>query len=399
MRRDYRTGSIYQRADGRWMGALTAGFNAKGKRKRITVSGMTPVEVRRKLREKKALLDVGAQVTTTTVRQWSEAYLKLREDDLKPKAWNAAASPIRRWVVPTIGTRKLDRLTAADIRAVDQAQYDANLKGSTVDATRRALHTMLKHAQAEGYHVPNPALMVKKPTVEPSDRTDLTLEESLACLAAVDRLGLPHGIRWALALLYGARQNEVLGLADDAIDWGTGGVRLEWQLQALRYKVKKKPEHGFHVPRGYRHRHLVDAWHLVEVKSKAGVRVLPGHPAVLAELALWREQRPANPWGLLFPRAGGRPLNDKLDRAEWWRIQDEAGVRHPSGRYYHIHECRNFAATRYDEQGADEGVVTSLLGHASIVTSRKYVTVHAERKSAAVARLATALELDGAGQQ
>lgn len=398
MRRDYGTGSVYQRTDGRWMGAIDIGFNTRGRRKRVTVSGKSATEVRRKLREKKALADTGAQIATTTVKQWAEAYLNLRADDLKPKAWNAAASPIRRWVVPTIGTRKLDRLTASDIRAVDQAQYDYGLKGSTVDATRRALHTMLKHAQAEGYHVPNPALMVKKPTVDTSDRTDLTLEESLACLAAVERLELPNGIRWALALLYGARQNEVLGLVEDCVDWETGDVRLEWQLQALRYKVKKRPEMGFHVPRGYRHRHLVDAWHLVEVKSKAGTRVLSGHPAVLVELARWREQRPANPWGLLFPRATGRPLNDKLDRSEWWRIQDEAGVRHPSGRYYHIHECRNFAATKLDEQGTDEQVVTSLLGHASIVTSRKYMSVHADRKRAAVAALASLLELGDAGQ-
>ena len=398
MRRDYGTGSIYQRDDGRWIGAIDIGFNTHGRRKRVTVSGKNATEVRRKLREKKALADTGAQIATTTVKQWADAYLTLREADLKPKAWNAAASPIRRWVVPTIGTRKLDRLTAADIRAVDQAQYDANLKGSTVDATRRALHTMLKHAQAEGYHVPNPALMVKKPTVETSDRTDLSLKESLACLAAVERLELPNGIRWVLALLYGPRQNEVLGITDECVDWTTGDVRLEWQLQALRYKVKKKPENGFHVPRGYRHRHLIDAWHLVEVKSKAGTRVLPGHPAVLDELARWRAARAANEWGLLFPTGAGRPLNDKLDRAEWWRIQDEAGVRHPAGRYYHIHECRNFAATKYDEQGTDEQVLTSLLGHASIVTSRKYMTVHADRKRAAVAALASLLELDGEGQ-
>ena len=432
-RREYGAGSIYQRHEARygcpdlipgpphpktgkptkvrpehkckarWYGVVEAGWTASGSRDRETVSGKTKSEALRKLRDRRKQIDSGETSTSPriTVKQWVDQYLELRKQPpkpLSPNAWNAAASPLRKWVVPTIGHKHLAKLTPADLRAVAQAQYDAGRKTSTADATQRAFMTALNRAVKEGLVIPQQVLKADRPGMGESDRLDLPLEDALACLAVAQEL--PHGIRWALTLLYGTRQGEMLGLVEvdpitgeRCIDFDEGVIRLAWQLQALKYKEKGRPEKGFEVPRDYVAVHLHGAYHLVRPKSKAGIRVLPMLPPVEDALRAWLAVRPENPRGLVFPTAKGLPCNDKVDREEWWAIQCTAGVGHPGGRWWHIHECRNLAATQLDGVGASDNVITSLLGHATILTSRGYMTAHLDAKRDAVAKVAALLGL------
>ena len=57
-RREYKTGSIYQRSsDGMWVGTLEAGFTKTGARRRIPVYGKTEAVVKRKLRDKRLQIE------------------------------------------------------------------------------------------------------------------------------------------------------------------------------------------------------------------------------------------------------------------------------------------------------------------------------------------------------
>jgi integrase len=109
--------------------------------------------------------------------------------------------------------------------------------------------------------------------VPKSDREDIPLMDALAILAVASEL--PHGTRWATALLHGMRQGECLGLTWDAIDFENDVMSLEWQLQPLPYIDRKNKALGFRVPDDFEASHLVDAYHLVRPKSKAGVRTFP----------------------------------------------------------------------------------------------------------------------------
>lgn len=405
-RREYGEGSIYQRAsDGLWVATKEDGWNANGTRRRLVVTAKTRAEVVRKIKHREAAVERGevaaVRADRTTVKQWIDRYLELRKlppKPLAPKGWNAAASPLRKWVIPTIGHKRLGALTPADLRAVAQAQYDAGLKTSTADATQRAFMTALNRAVKEGMTVPQQVLKADRPGMGESDRLDVPLDHALACLAVAE--SLPHGLRWALTLLYGARQGEILGLVErdpitgePCVDFDAGVIRLAWQLDTLKYVERGNPKKGFEIPRDYVAVHLVGSYHLVRPKSKAGTRVLPMPDPVADAMRSWLEARPTNPWGLVFPTVAGRPSNDKNDREEWWAIQCTAGVGHPGGRWWHIHECRNLAATQLDEVGASDNVITSMLGHASILTSRGYMTAHLDAKRAAVERVAARLGL------
>lgn len=418
-RNDYGGGSIYKTKDGRYRGALSAGWTERGTRKRITVSGKSEAIVKRKLRDLKRAQERGEIVVgRTTIKQWADTYLQMRVHDLRPKAYRAAESPIRKWVIPTIGGRRLDQLTPGDIRAVDDAQRNATPPVQP-HATRRVLTTMLNWAIREGHTVPPRVLKVPIPKAAKSDRQGMSVEEGIRLLEAASRLD--HGTRWLVTILYGVRLGEALGLTWDAVDFDAGEIRVEWQLQPLPYNIPRDRKSGFRIPDGFECRHLVDSFHLVRPKSGAGLRVAPMLPAVRDGLMSWRgvarcenyleiEDRlcdgllhfkpgdleapcakcrgrcgsmvadfiASNQHGLVWPDRNGRPRNDKHDREEWWRLQAEAGIAHPSGRPYHVHECRNFAATMLLEAGVDEHVITSLLGHSSIVTSRRYMTVRRE---------------------
>lgn len=395
-RREYGTGGIHQRAsDGRWVGTLEAGITAKGTRRRLYVTGKTEAAVKRKLRDKKAAMERGEVGTNPreTVHGWAKKYLAIRVTQLSPNGYNAAASPIRRWIIPTVGHKRLDTLTPADIRAVAKAQRDAGRKTATAAATQRAMMTMLRAAAVEGHQIPPRIFLVPAPEADVSDREGMTVPEGLACIKAAAEL--PHGTRWLVTLLYGMRQGECLGLTWDAIDFEAGEfgeIVIEWQLQALPYNIHRDRSSGFRIPDGYEAKHLIDSFHLVRPKSRQGYRVAPLLEPVRDSLLRWRELAPDNKWGLVWP-INGRPGNDKKDRAEWWALQAGAGVAHPDGRAYHVHECRNFAATMLLEAGVDEHIVTSLLGHSSIIMSRKYMTVRREPLLAALTKVGERLQL------
>lgn len=404
-RRDYGSGSVYQRKDGRWVATIEDGWTADGTRKRTVLTAKTKAEVKRKLRDRQLAIErgeIGANARET-VKGWADKYLEIRKRDLRPKAYSAAASPIRRWIVPTIGHRRLDQLTPADVRSVHEAKRAA---GKDPGDAHRVLMTMLNAAVADGYAIPHLTLKTKAPKAGKSDRAAMTVDEGIACIEVASTL--PHGSRWLVTLLYGMRLGECLGLTWDAIDFSAGDfgeIRIEWQLQALPYNVPRDRSSGFRVPDGYDARHLVDSFHLVRPKSDKGYRVAPLLAPVRDGLLVWREIAPPNPWGLVWPNLKGRPANDKHDRAEWWALQQTAGVCHPTRRWrdeatgqqvpapYHVHECRNFAATMLLESGMPEHVVTDLLGHTDLATSLRYRTIRREPLLEAMERVGQRLHL------
>jgi len=406
-RRNYGDGSIYQRAsDGRYVGAFMAGWTDNGTRRRITVTAKTRAEAVRKLRDRRREHEQYGDSSfdqRMTVKTWAEQYLEMRANGigckpLRPNALAAARTPVTKWIIPAIGHRRLRDLNPGDVRKVIQAHYDAGKKTATADSTHRVLMTMLRYAKREGAAIPDNVFMVPGPGSGENDRRPLSLPETLLCLAAAQ--SLPHGLRWLFALLYGARQSEMLGMVEadpltgePLIDWEAGTVELRWQLQALPYVDTKDKSKGFRIPRGYKAVHLTLRWHLVEVKSSKGVRVLPLIPATKKALREWLDVRPANPWGLVFPAADGRPADHGDDREEWWAIQGLAGVGHPAGRYYHVHECRNSAATELDRVGASDTVAMSLMGHAQIDTTRRYQLADIDAKRQVIEAIAQRYEL------
>lgn len=395
-RREYKTGSLYQRKDGMWVGTLEAGWTVEGKRRRITISAKTEADAKKKLRDKRLQIEregLPSASSRMTVKAWSEQWLAVTQTQLRPKPWATDRSAVRQWIVPTIGHRRLDEITPADVRAVAQAQRAAGRSTSTAKRTHTTLTAMLRAAMIDGHQIPARVLLVKSPEIAANDRDEMPVAELLLMLNAAHEL-LPHWSRWFMQSLHGMRPAECLGLTWSAIDFNASAMVVEWQLQALPYVDRKNKALGFRVPDGYEARRLVDAYHLTRPKTKKGHRVIPLVPAMRQALLDWRDVAPETPLDLVWPAISGRPAREKDDLAEWYALQDTVGVRHPTGRHFYIYEARHGLATRLMEEGVDEHVITAIMGHSSIVTSRGYMHANQRHALEAMEKVATRLQLD-----
>lgn len=394
-RRNYGSGSVYQRSDGRWYGAIEAGFTKSGRRRRMTVSSPSEKETKRKLRDLIRRIEADGFTGVdpkTTVKVYAEGYLERVQQTTRPQTFATTRTALNTWTIPTIGHRRLGDLEPEDVRAVTRAITRAGLSTSTARRYQAALTGMLKAATLDGHPIPQRVLMTEKPAAAVSDRKAMTTAEALLVLQAAS--ALPSGSRWALALLQGMRQGEALGLTWDAVDLAKGTLRIEWQLQPLNYRDNRKKREGFLLPDGYEVRHLEGAFHLVRPKSKSGFRVIPLVPWAANALEVWRSVSPPNPHGLVWPTTAGRPVKAPDDTKEWQQIQDAAGVRHPAGRHYHVHEARHSTATLLMELGISESVRVAIMGHSSITTTQGYEHVETATARAALEQVAERLRLN-----
>lgn len=396
-RRQYRTGSVYQRAsDGLWIGTVEAGWTRSGARRRVSVAAKTEAACKRRLRDRQREINqTGEAVTSgrTTVKSWAETWLEITVKTSGPNTFTTDRGAINKWIVPIIGHRRLDQLNPGDMRAVAKALQDAGRSSTTAHSYHGLLRRMLKAAVQEGHRVPERVLSMEAPRVAVNDRMALSTPEVLRLLhVAAD---LPHGSRWALAFLQGIRQGEALGLTWDMVDLDAGTLTVSWQLQPLPYLDRRNKAKGFRVPNGHEARHLVNAYNLVRPKTTKSWRVQPLVPWAAEALTRWRDIAPPSPYGLVWPAADGRPANARDDTWEFDALQGTAGVGHPAGRYYFGHEARHSCATVLMELGVPESVRLAIMGHSTMTVTRGYEHVNIDQAREALAGVAARLQLAG----
>ena len=386
-----------------WVASVEGGYTKRGTRRQVRRRARSETHAKQLVREMLRAADAGQSEASasTTVKTWCEKWLAQHVRRLGPATYSNHASHVRLWIIPTIGHKRLDKLTPADVRAVQNAVLDAGRKGSTACRVDALLKQMLTDAQVEGHAVPERVLKVEPPVMSEPERGDIPVPDAVAILTAAlttptDSLDDGHGSRWAAAFLQGMRPAEARGLTWDCVDFGRHQLDVSWQLKSLRYNVPRDRTSGFRVPTGYIARQLVGSYHLVRPKTKAGRRVIPMVPWMEAQLLAWRDFAPANPWGLVWPRAAtdayperaGWPRNDAADRDEWRTLCARAGVGE-----HDLYSCRHTTATLLREAGASDDVITAIMGHASIRSTTPYLhpdlaeRVRAALQSGVAARL------------
>lgn len=372
-RRQYGTGAIFQRADGRWVGRIEAGYTPTGGRRQVTVVAKTEAEAKRRLMEKqRRIAKEGipqAGLGRVTVKAWADVWLPMHARAVRPKSYGTDAGAVRKWIVPTIGHRRLDSLTPGDVRAVSAAIRKAGRSSTTARQAHWTLMGMLKAARLDGHQVPPRVTQVPAPVRAVTDRQAIEPDQLLDIVDVINRRD--DRARWVAGIHQGLRQGEALGLPWDCVDLAAGTLDVSWQLQSLPYNRPRDRSSGFRVPDGYEARRLINAWHLVRPKTASGQRIIPLVPWMTAALAQWRQVAPGNPWGLVWS-LDGKPINPIDDRRTWEEIQAEAEVAHPAGRPYLGHEARHTAATLLLEAGVDPITVTAIMGHSTVLTSRGY---------------------------
>ena len=159
-RRGNNEGSIYQRKDGRWCGAVTTGYDTKGKQKRKTVYGKSRQEVARKIAEEVAkVLNYGySKVAPTTERNF-EALCKEWFDLFVAGTTGSVTETNRRYLLlchifPAFGKYDIQDVTVERLQRFfnDKVQHYAP---DTVHKMKNLLNNFFKYAKPK-YVLDNP---------------------------------------------------------------------------------------------------------------------------------------------------------------------------------------------------------------------------------------------------
>lgn len=392
-RRQRGEGSVFQRNDGQWAATLDLGYR-NGRRRRKTIYGRTQREAVRKLNAAKNDLAKHGDIPTAsmTVEQWMTKWLtEIAPQTGTPNKMRGYREKTRNYIFPAIGRVRLDRLAPQHVR--DLHNYVIREKGlspSTAYGAHRTLSVALNDAMREGVASRNVAAIVKAPQPGPGGRGAFSLVEARVIGHVI--AGARLEARWLLALLYGARKGECLGLRWDYVDLSADVLDLAWQLQRIPYRhgCGAQGRHGgwpcghrfgHHCPRaeldvreGFEYEQLEGNLCLYRPKTAGSTRLLPIIEPMSVALRRRREQylreRQVPGYvdhGLVWSHVDGRPMDAWQDGDMWNEVVEAAGVTHRD-----LHSARHSAATLLQALGVDESTRMMILGHSSAATQRRY---------------------------
>lgn len=368
-RRGRGDGSVYQRADGLWVGQIQIGArvprpDGTQRRKRKTVTAKTRKAVLEKMRKVRAEVDAGVFTDDGTVEDWLNHWLdNIACKRVRERTIVGYRGYINHWLIPHLGRHRLDKLKPDHIRAM----YAAMEADGKSDATRRQAHAILRRAlvvaERDGRILRNPAAQVDPPPVGKNHHQPLTLEQARQIMAVMGDLPANEAARWLCALLEGMRQGEALGLRWEDVDIPN---RRIWVMQEL-YRV---------TGRG-----LVEA----DPKSRTSTRAIP----MLEPVAFLFEA---------MDRVGdyvfyGKAMDPRRDWAAWKALLVRAGVCGADmklGDMPALHSARGTTASLLDEAGVSEKVISEILGHSQVqITRTAYIHGNEERHRQAMKALET----------
>ena len=119
-RRGYGEGSLFQSANGRWVGFVDLGRAADGKRRRVKVTGRTRAEARSKVAEARQRAEDGLPSgdNRTTLGAFLEEWLTRLPGSVKSaNTVDNYTWAVEKHLVPALGGRRLRDLTPDDVVA------------------------------------------------------------------------------------------------------------------------------------------------------------------------------------------------------------------------------------------------------------------------------------------
>ncbi len=340
-RRPNKSGSIFQRRDGRWCASLSLG---NGKRKHYL--GRTWDEVHQKLvAAQKSMHDGLPPVADErqTVKQFLTSWLVTTKSSRKPRTQIRYEQLVRLHVIPHIGSSALTRLTPQQLQGAYAVIEKGGLSPTTVRQVHAVVHKAFKQAVMWGSLPRNPADFVQKPRAVRKETTVLTPEQVRQFLA--DSKGTRFESLFLLAVTTGMRQGELLGLRWRDVDLDLCVITVRHAIQRIAGKFE------FVEPKSAKSRRQV-------VLTADAAEALRKHRARQAEDRLrlgqhWEDN------DLVFANEVGKPVEvSNLTHRYFRPLLSKAGL--PRIRF---HDLRHTAATLMLGAHVDVKVVSEVLGH------------------------------------
>lgn len=416
-KRGHGDGALYYSANrGLWRAVVDLGRDDQGKRVQKEITSKDRKTVLAKLKKLiEAVEENGGDVPEQAplLSVWAEKWFTARAaHTVDPKTLATYRSLSKRWIVPTLGKKSVDKIRASDVAALRTAIVDkAGRSTSTARQAQVVLSLMLDAAKADRYiRHDNPAKLVRKPKGTQVERAAIPTPDAINLLKVAADMPHTAGSRWWVKLLLGLRQTEILGATLADLDLEAGIYTVNWKLEELKRAHgcggtcdKKRgancPEATWVVPDDFEMKHLQDRWHLTRPKSRTG-RIVPLVPVLVEVLKRHIEahKNEPNPHGLIWRKPDGSPIEPKEDAADWRDLLQAAGLitedeNKPGGTAMTGHWARHTTVTVLAEMGVDFQIIGEIVGHSSAQVTAIYRHAQDKEKRATMELVANAWKL------
>lgn len=365
-------GSIHRRKDGRWEGRYVIGRNEKGLPKTKNVLAKTKKECEEKL---KALRDSikGTEPerprADMTFGTWLDRWYQTEcKPSIQAKTQADYENRIYQHIIPELGHIPLAKLTPGDLqqfyirlkqggRLLRTEEYGPGLSDRMVKSCHVTCRVALDRAVARGLLLKNPALACKAPATHPQEMQVLTQDEMQRLLIQAKENDCYELL--LLELSTGLRRGELLALQWDDLDFRTGELRIERQVQRVK-----------------------GALTITQPKTKASSRSIILPAPILKILKSYRQNINSR-WMFPSPKKEDSPLDPAAVRKKLAIVLERAGCKH-----VRFHDLRHTFATNALEHGMDIKTLSAIIGHVSSATTLNvYAHVTDEMRQSAAAKI------------
>jgi integrase len=362
-------GSLYRRRDGYWVGAFYAP-TVSGGRRRVVVYGKTREQARDKLNKAQQDARAGILVPDEVwkvgpyLEYWLENFVKRNR---RPATYTLYEMNIRLYLHPGLGNYKLTALTVVSVQQFFNQRLQQGDSVRKVQVMRTVLSAALTRAVREELISRNVARLVELPEWHAGTIRPWTADEARHFLTVSETD--PLHAAFVLLILYGLRRGEVLGLRWQDIDFETGTIRIEQQVQRVGGEMHVGP---VKTRAGHRNLPLLKlARHVLETQGAKQARDR-------AEMgSAWPDT------DLVFTTRTGRPIEPRNLVRSFRRICENNDVR-----LIKLHHIRHTVASLLKALGVPARDAQVILGHSRLaVTLEIYTHTDDEAQLDALTRL------------
>jgi len=264
-------------------------------------------------------------------------------------------SILRTHLLPAFGSVQLQALSAQSVQDFVNTLYAKSLSDTTIKRIFSLLHAILQAAVRADQIPRNTAAQVEKPTVRRRSFEVWSLDQIRNFLERLQAEGDRYAIAFALAVLTGMRQGEILGLRWQDVDYAQDVIRMQQTLthRGTAFQAGGKTAKSVRVI----------------ALSPETVRLLKAHQGFL--LAEWQARQQEKqrltaeevlrPPSLVVSTPDGGPLSPRLLHRMWRRMLQEWQLPRIT-----FHDLRHTHASILLQQGVHPKIVSERLGHASV---------------------------------
>jgi integrase len=332
-------GSLHQRPNGTWRAQLSVNG------KRISKGFKTKAEAQEWLRNSQTQVERGFDYHAgkVTLAEYLPQWLESHGVSLRPKTADQYQRVIEKHILSNLGDIQVKNLRITRVEQFYSELVQSGLGVRTVRIVHAILHNALEKALRYGLVVSNPTRGAALPRYRHGEMQ--VLDESQVTRFLVAAQDSPYLALYHLALTTGMRQGELLGLKWTDLQWHSGALLVQRQVQDIRGQgtIYQEP------------------------KTRSGRRTIKLGEVTLQTLRLHREHQQllkasaGNRWkenDLIFPSKVGTPRDPSNLRLDFKRVLEKAGL--PKIRF---HDLRHTAASLMLNHGVPVIVASKRLGH------------------------------------